>query len=185
MLPVDDLCRVEQKEIKFRAVTSKHIVNKIKKLRVGKAAGPDNIPTTVVKDVGGIVAKPLAMIVNSSLSQAHAADFYCCDIRFLFFPVAAHSRLLSLLKTISEVLLRETLLQGCVGIIFQANSLFFYWLSKSRGPRFLSRNTAHSRLLSLVSCDQKQISSMLDLKTQSLAIKIVSHKLPHTADFLD
>ena len=72
-----------------------------------------------------------------------------------------------------------------MGVIFQANSLLFYWLSKSRGPRFLSRNTAHSRFLSLVSCDQKQISNMLDLKTQSLAIKIVSLKLPHTADFLD
>ena len=72
-----------------------------------------------------------------------------------------------------------------VGVIFQANSLLFYWLSKSRGPRFLSRNTANSRFLSLVSCDRKQISNMLDLKTQSLAIKVVSLKLPHTADFLD
>ena len=106
-----------------------------------------------------------------------------CD--FCFFPVAAHSRLLSLLETISEALLRETFLWGCAGVILQANSLLFYWLSKSRGPRFLSRNTAHSRFLSLVSCDQKQISNMLDLKTQSLAIKIVSFKLPHTADFLD
>ena len=44
------------------------------------------------------------------LSQAHTADFYRCDRRFLFFPVAAHSRLLSLLETISEVLLRETFL---------------------------------------------------------------------------
>ena len=41
-----------------------------------------------------------------------------------------------------------------MGVIFQANSLVFYWLSKSHGPRFLSRNTAHSRFLSLVSCDQ-------------------------------
>ena len=36
--------------------------------------------------------------------------------------------------------------------------------------------------MSLVSCDQKQISKMLDLKTKSLAIKIVSLKLPHTED---
>ena len=106
-------------------------------------------------------------------------------MRFLFFPVAAHSRHLSLLETISEALLRETFLWGCMGVIFQANSLLFYWLSKLRGPRFLSRNTAHSRFSSLVSCDQKQISNMLDLKTQSLAIKIISPELPHTADFLD
>ena len=106
-------------------------------------------------------------------------------MRYLFFPVAANSRRLSLLETISEALLRKTFLWGCIGVIFQANSLLFYWLSKSRGPRFLSRNNADSRFLSLVSCDQKQISNMLDLKTQSLAIKIVSLKLPHTADFLD
>ena len=72
-----------------------------------------------------------------------------------------------------------------MGVVFQAKSLLFYWLSKSRGLRFLSRYTAHSRFLTLASCDQKQISNMLDLKTQSLAIKIVSRKLPHTADFLD
>ena len=131
------------------------------------------------------------MIINRissntrKLSQAHTADFYRCDMQLLFFPVAAHSILLSLLETISEALLRETFLWGCVGVIFQANSQFFFWLSKSRGPRFLSRITTHNRLLSLVSCDQKQISSMLDLKTQSHAIKIVSLKLPHTAEFLD
>ena len=106
-------------------------------------------------------------------------------MRFLFFPVAANSRLLSLLETISEALLRETFLWGCVGVIIQANSLLFYWLSKSRGPRYLSRNTAHSGFLSLVSCDQKQISNMLDLKTQVSCDKIVSLKLPHTEDFLN
>ena len=107
-----------------------------------------------------------------SLSQVHTADFYRCDMRF-FFTVAAHSRLLSLLETISEALLREIFFWGCVGGILQANSLLFYWLSMSRGPRFLSRNTARSRFLSLVSCDQKQISNMLDLRNQSLVIKSV------------
>ena len=48
------------------------------------------------------------------LDSAHTADFYCCEMRFLFSPVAAHSRLLSLLETISEALLRETFLWGCV-----------------------------------------------------------------------
>ena len=119
------------------------------------------------------------------LGQAHTADFYCCDMRFLLFPVAPHSRLLSLPETISGALLRETFLCGCVRVIFQANYLLFHWLSMSGGPRFLSPYTAHNRFLSLVSCDQKQISNMFDLKTQSLAIKIVSLKLPHTADFLD
>ena len=77
--PGDDCLQTitqEQKEMKFRAVTSKHIVNEIKKLRVGEAAGPDNIPTTVVKDVGDIVAKPLAMIFNASLEKGIFPDIW-------------------------------------------------------------------------------------------------------------
>ena len=46
-----------------------HIVSEIKKLRIGKAAGPDDIPITVVRDVSDLVAKPLAMIFNSSLEN--------------------------------------------------------------------------------------------------------------------
>ena len=85
--------------------------------------------------------------------------------------ITLHCRLLSLLETISEALLRETFFWGCVRFIFQANALLFYRLSKSGGPRFLSRSTTQSRFLSLASCDQKQISNVPDLKTQSLAIK--------------
>ena len=59
-------------------------------------------------------------------SQVHTADFHRCDMRFLFSPVAAHSRLLSLLEAMSEALLREAFLCGCMRVIFQV----FYWLSK-------------------------------------------------------
>ena len=73
-----------------------------------------------------------------------------------------------------------------------ANSLLY--VTPSAHSRFLSLRQAifvfvakyrTQQILSLVSCDQKQISNLLDRKTQSLAIKIVSLKLPHTADFLD
>ena len=127
---------------------------------------------------------PAAGLVFHPKAKCTQQIFIAATCDFVF-PVATHSRLSSLLETISEVLLCETFLWGCVGVIFQANSLFFYWHSKSCGPRFLSRNTAHSRFLSLVSCDQKQISNILDLKTQSPVIKIVSLTLPHRADFLD
>ena len=65
-----------QKEKKFKAVSSTHIVNEIKKLRIVKSAGPDNIPITVVRDVSGLVAKPLAMIVNSSLENGIFPDIW-------------------------------------------------------------------------------------------------------------
>ena len=77
--PGDDCLQTitsKQKEMKFRTVTSMHILNEINKLGVGKAAGPDNIPTTVVKDVGGIVAKPLAMKFNSSSENGIFSDIW-------------------------------------------------------------------------------------------------------------
>ena len=55
--------------MQFKTVSSMHIVSEIKKLRIGKAARPDNIPIAVVRDVGDLVAKPLAMIFNSSLEN--------------------------------------------------------------------------------------------------------------------
>ena len=55
--------------MKFKTVISMHIVREINKLRIGKAAGPDSIPITVVRDVGDLVAKPLAMLFNASLEN--------------------------------------------------------------------------------------------------------------------
>ena len=46
------------------------------KLKVEKAAGPDNIPITVVRDVGDLVAKPLAMIFNLSLENGIFPDIW-------------------------------------------------------------------------------------------------------------
>ena len=77
--PGDDCLQnitLEQKEITFKTVSSMHIVNEINKLRIGKAAGPDNIPITVVRDVGDLVAKPLAMIFNSSLENGIFPDIW-------------------------------------------------------------------------------------------------------------
>ena len=80
-------------------------------------------------------------IVGDSLKPSAQNRFLSLRHAIFVFPVAAQSRRLSLLETISEALLRETILWGCVGVIFQANSLLFFWLSKSSGPRFLSRDT--------------------------------------------
>ena len=84
---------------------------------------------------------PLSAIISITfffVKQSAQSRFLSLRHAILFFPVAAHSGLLSLLETISEALLRETFLWGCVGVILQANSLLFYWLSKSRGPQFLA-----------------------------------------------
>ena len=62
--------------MKFKTVSSMRIVNEVKKLRIRKAAGPDNIPITVVRDVGDIAAKPLTMIFNSSLENDIITDIW-------------------------------------------------------------------------------------------------------------
>ena len=46
----------------------------IKNLKNGKAAGPDKIPTTVIKDVGDVITKLLTMIFNSSLTNGVFPD---------------------------------------------------------------------------------------------------------------
>ena len=53
-----------------------HIVSEMKKLRIAKAASPDNIPITVVRDVGDLATKPLAIIFNSSLENGIFPDIW-------------------------------------------------------------------------------------------------------------
>ena len=66
----------EQKVMTFKTVESSFISNAIEQLKNGKAAGPDEVPTTIVKDVGDLVSKPLSMIFNSSLEKGIFPDIW-------------------------------------------------------------------------------------------------------------
>ena len=46
--------KTEQKVMKPKTVESSFMLNAIKQLKNGKAAGPDKLPTTIVKDVGDL-----------------------------------------------------------------------------------------------------------------------------------
>ena len=50
--------------------------NAIKNLKNGKAAGPDKIPPTIIKDVGDIITKPVKMIFNSSPTNGVFPDIW-------------------------------------------------------------------------------------------------------------
>ena len=50
--------------------------NAIKNLRNGKAAGPDKVPTTIIKGVRDVITKPLTMIFNSSLTNGAFPDIW-------------------------------------------------------------------------------------------------------------
>lgn len=66
----------ELKEMEFKTVDDVFILNAIKQLKSGKAAGPDKVPTAIVKDVGDLVSKPLMMIFNSSLKNGIFPDIW-------------------------------------------------------------------------------------------------------------
>ena len=51
----------------FKTINGTHMHNAIRKLKSGKAACPDKIPATIIKDVGDLITKPLTMIFNWSL----------------------------------------------------------------------------------------------------------------------
>ena len=50
--------------------------NAIRKLKNGKASSPDRVPTTIIKDVGDFITKPLTMIFNSSLMNGVFPDIW-------------------------------------------------------------------------------------------------------------
>ena len=59
----------EQEVMKFKTVDRSFIINAIKQLKSGTAAGPD-------KDVDDLVSKPLSMIFNSSLENGIFPDIW-------------------------------------------------------------------------------------------------------------
>ena len=60
----------------FKTINETYMHNVIKNLKNGKAVGPDKIPTSIIKDVGDIITKPLTMIFNSSLRNGAFPDFW-------------------------------------------------------------------------------------------------------------
>ena len=77
--PGDDCLRYinsESNGMVFKSVDETHMANAIRKLKNGKAAGPDKVSTTIIKDVGDLISKPLTMIFNSSLMGGVFPDIW-------------------------------------------------------------------------------------------------------------
>ena len=51
----------------FKTINETYMHNAIRKLKNGKAAGPDKIPTTINEDVGDLITKPLTMTFRPRL----------------------------------------------------------------------------------------------------------------------
>ena len=66
----DPLChfhnRTEETVFQFKHVNESTVLEYIQNLKQGKSAGPDKIPTTILKDAADFICKPLTMILNSS-----------------------------------------------------------------------------------------------------------------------
>ena len=74
----DCLCYItpESSVMTFKTINETYMHNAIKNLKNGKAAGPDKIPTTIIKDVGGLITKQLTMSFNSSLTNGVFPDIF-------------------------------------------------------------------------------------------------------------
>ena len=57
-------------------ISTEDIVSAIKEIKPGSSAGPDGIPATLLKNIPGAVAEPLALMWNSSLSHGVVPKFY-------------------------------------------------------------------------------------------------------------
>ena len=66
----DPLChfhnRTEETVFQFKHVNESTVLEYFQNLKQGKSAGPDKIPTTILKDAADFICKPLTMIFNSS-----------------------------------------------------------------------------------------------------------------------
>ena len=67
----DPLCHLnnptEETVFQFKQVNERTVLKYIQNLKQGKSAGPDKIPTAILKDAAEFLCKPLTMIFNSSL----------------------------------------------------------------------------------------------------------------------
>jgi len=61
----DSLCYItpESNVMAIKTINETFMHNAIKNLKNGTAASLDKIPTTIIKDVGDIITKPLTMIL--------------------------------------------------------------------------------------------------------------------------
>ena len=74
----DPLCHLnnptEETVFQFKQVNERTVLKYIQNLKQGKSAGPDKIPTAILKDAAEFLCKPLTMIFNSSLRLGTFAD---------------------------------------------------------------------------------------------------------------
>ena len=74
----------ESNVMTFKTIIETHMHSAIKNLKNGKAACPDKIPITIIKDVGDLITKPLTMIFNSSLTNRVFPDIWPISVISVF-----------------------------------------------------------------------------------------------------
>ena len=65
---VNDI-NLKNSRFEFSNVSVSSIENQLKVIKTKKAAGPDNIPATMIKDVSRELAYPLCFLINLSLQK--------------------------------------------------------------------------------------------------------------------
>ena len=126
--PDDDcLCYItpESNVMTFKTINKTYMHNAIKNLKNGKAASPDKIPKTIIKDVGDIITKSLTMNFNSSLTNEVFPDIWkIARITPIFKPGAKNDvdnyRPISVISVFSRIL--ERIVHGQLFDFLRANN---------------------------------------------------------------
>ena len=102
----------------FEEISEQFIYTQLRKLKTSKAVGLDQIPSRLLKDSASVISKPLAAIMNLSISQGRIpCDWKIARVLSLFKGGKKcnmdNYRTISILPTVSKILERAIHTQLC------------------------------------------------------------------------
>jgi hypothetical protein len=77
-LKLSPSCKINTSGHPIPSVTTEMIAKQLSSISVHKAAGPDNIPSWVLKDFAHILAPPVSMLTNVSFKKEHLPLIWKC-----------------------------------------------------------------------------------------------------------
>ena len=148
-----------QENVKFSMVDQETMLKAIKQLKNGKAAGPDKIPTTLVKDAAEFISQPLMMIFYASLKLGVFPDIWKLAKVSPIFKTGARNnknnyRPISVLSIFSKLIEK----------IVHDQLLAFMQLYKILIPNQFAFKKLHSTITSLINVSDYWYENMNDKK---------------------
>ena len=77
-LKLSSTCKINTLSHQIPSVTTEMITKQLRSISSHKAAGPDNIPSWVLKDFADILALPVSMLINESFKKEQLPLIWKC-----------------------------------------------------------------------------------------------------------